>query len=288
MRPALVLMLAVVVCTNGSAAYSDEPRTVTITIRNETPKVEVAPSIEVFGSTPKPFTPTAPGTYQYQFPVSENEWFNTVDIKINWTNSYLNNDATTSDFEQRILLRIRRDFPANFSFPIYFSNDRSQAEMSRLEHEHDDNQQFEVFFRGWQIANYYRDTFGAQHPFTKRAAKSFFYGAVQLAEIPAYFVKMSDDAERFTTEVFGGSSIFSDRANVARAVYWSDLKQIDVYVAKGDCATARMILATFQTFKSEDPAGFNAQYGKEPNVLSEKAILISRKCGITPGSETHG
>jgi hypothetical protein len=283
------VILPLLICTAlSSAACADDPRTVTITIQNRTPSFVASPSIEVFGSEPQPFAVTGPGTYQYKFPVSESDWFNIVDIKIVWANAYTNNDSTRSDFEQRVLLRIRREFPSNFSFPIYFSNDRSQKEMSRLEQEKDANQQFEVFFRGWQISNYYRDTFGPQHAFTKRAAKIFFYGAVQLAETPAYFVKMSDEAEQFMTDAFGGSSSFSDRANVARAVYWSDLKQIDVYVGKGDCATAKMILAAFETLKSEDPNSFSAQYGNDPDVLGEKAILINSKCQATLGPKPSG
>lgn len=274
----VILVTMATLCYGPSQTAFAEARTVTISIQNQTPEFTAAPSIEVFGSSSKPFTTSAPNIYEYKFPVSDSEWFDTVDIKVLWKNAYLNNDGSYKDFDQRVLLRIRRDFPSDFTFPIYFSNDRSQDEMSRLEHERDENEQFEVFFRGQQIATYYRDTFGPQHAFTKRAAKIFFYGAVKLAETPAYFVQMSDDAEQFIVDAFGGSSSYTARAELARSEYWNDLKQVDTYVAKGDCATARMILATFQTFKDEDPKAFAAQYGKEPTVLDDKAIIINSKC----------
>jgi hypothetical protein len=277
MKSSILLLGAILYCT-PQTGHCDEPRIVTITIENRTPTFQAVPTIEIFGSPPKEFTTVDPQTYQYKFPVADDHWFDPVDIAILWKDAFRNGDEAPKDFEQRIELRIRRDFPSDFSFPIYFSNDRSQKEMSRLEHEQDINQQFEVFFRSHQIASYYSDTLGPTHAFTRRAAKILFYAALKLAEKPQYFVAMSNDAERLVTDAYGGSSSFTALANVARSMYWSDLRQVDAYVTKGDCDTARMILAAFETFKSEDPDSFSAQYGKEPNVLDDKAAIINSKC----------
>lgn len=54
---------------------------------------------------------------------------------------------------------------------------------------------------------------------------------------------------------------------------------VDAYVAKGDCSTARLILTTLQILKADEPKAFDAQYGKSPTVLEEKAKLIDIKCG---------
>lgn len=279
----LLTVLSLIALGSTGVADATEARTVTITIMNQTPTVTVVPSIQTLalGSAPVLFTNTTPNTYEYKFPIANDQWFDDVDIDLLWKNAYRNNDATTKDFDERVILRIRRDFPASFSFPIYFSNDRSQDEMSRLEHERDPTQQFEVALRGEQIATYYRDTFSPQHPFAKRAAKIFFYGAIKLAETEPYDVEMNDTAEPFIIAAFGGSSSYSDRAEVAKSKYWNDLSQIDSYAAKGDCSTANLILAAFQAKKEDDPEAFAVQYGKEPNVLDEKAAIINSKCNTT-------
>jgi hypothetical protein len=279
-----VLIVAIVALYSAFAtASSAGTRVVTITIENQSPSFDVLPTIEAFGRPPIQFAKSAqPNTFEYKLTVSENDWFNPVDIKLLWKNAYDKyNGSARIDFDQRILLRIRRDFPDNFSVPVYFSNNRSQPEMLRLENMQDANQQFEVFFRGHQIASYYRDTLGPEHPYTKRAAKFFFFAAVKLAEIKDYFVIMSDTAERFATDAFGNQSGFnySERANLARSFYWVDLRRIDNYVAKGDCSTARLILTTLQILKSDEPKAFDAQYGKSPTVLEEKGKLIDTKCG---------
>jgi hypothetical protein len=269
-----VLVVCVLTLLHGTAGWCGEPRSVTIAIDNQTPDVDVSPSIETFGAPSQLFSKSPSGSYEYRFKVSESEWFNNVDIKIAWKNAYLNNDGTKSDFAQRVSLRLRRDFPDRFVFPVYFANKRSQAELTRLEHEKDIDQQFEVFFRASQIANYYRDTLGAKHALTKRAVKLLFLAAVALAEQKNYFVIMNSDAEQMASESFGDT--YANRANLARSVYWSDLKQIDAYAAKGDCARARLLLNAFEALKSSNPAEFSAQYAGNPNVLEAKALIIAK------------
>lgn len=276
------VILALSLLLPGSV-FAEEARLVTISIENRTPSFEAVPSIEVFGAPAELFTKMPDSKFEYKFKIAEDKWFNIIDIRIVWKDAYLKNDSSKVDWEQTIRLRIRRDFPDKFSFPIYFSNNRSSAELSRLDQQGISTQQFEVFFRSWQIASYYRETAGPQHQFTKTAVRLFFHSAARLAEQPDYFVVMSDDAERMALEAFGtgsGTGI-AERANSARSVYWLDLKQIDKYVAKGDCTTARLLMAAFQALKAEDAAAFNAAYGGAPTVLDEKAKIIAAKCGTS-------
>ena len=269
---------ATVFCLFSHRASSAE-RFVTISIENRTPSIEVDPSIEIFGAAPDSFTKKPPRSFEYKFKISDNEWFNTVNVKILWKAAYeQQKDKPKIDFEQRILLRLRHDFPPKFEFPIYFSNDRSQAEMWRLEHASDINQQFEVYFRGWQIANFYRDTTNPQHPLTKRAAKIFFGGAVKLAEQPDYFVMMSDDAEQMITEAVPGAKEYPDRANLTRSVYWEDARRIDQLVAQGKCDVARILLEALRNRKDAEASRFAARYPQNPTVLDEKAKIIEARC----------
>jgi hypothetical protein len=282
-KSALIVAIVALCSAFATASSADGTRVITITIENHTPSFEVVPIVEAFGRPPIEFNKSAQqNRFEYKLTVSENDWFIPVDIKLLWKNSYDKYDGSAkTDFEQRIVLRMRRDFPGDFLVPVFFSNNRSQSEMLRLENMQDPNQQFEVFFRGHQIASYFSDTLGPQHKYTKRAARFLFFAAVELAETKDYFVFMSDIAKRIATDAFGDQSGFnySERANLARSFYWADLKRIDGYVAKGDCSTARLILTTLQILQAEDPRAFDAQYGKSPSVLEEKGKLIDKKCG---------
>jgi hypothetical protein len=274
------LFLAIaVLCLFGSKAFCDDSRFVTITINNRTPEFELVPSIEVFGQAPEPFLKSGQNTFEYKFQVSNTEWFNTVNIKLLWKGDFQRGDGGPKvDLDQRILLRIRRDFPDNFSFPVFLSNSRTQSEMARLEGMKDINDQFEVYFRSWQITKYYRDTVGSLNPLSKRAAKILFFSAVALAEQPKYFVIMSEDAERFASDAFENDTLYSNRANAARSVYWFDLAQIDGYVRNGDCNTAKILLNAFQSLKDSDSAAFKLRYGGDSKVLDEKGKIVMSKC----------
>lgn len=251
----------------------------TITIENRTPDFELIPSIEVFGSAPKTFLTVSPGVFRHDFQVSEDDWFNKVNIKLLWRQALLTGTEAKVDFEQRLSLRIRNDFPERFSINAYFSNDRSQREMLRLERNGDVNQQFEKYFRGHQIATFYRDTVGADHPLTQRAVNIFFTAAVNLAKEPSYFVIMSDEAEQMAQDTFGaGSQSYGRRATEARSVYWFDLSRIDKYVSKGDCRRANLMLQAFKTLESDDPTAFKARYGSNSKVLAEKSKIVEAKC----------
>jgi hypothetical protein len=258
-------------------AHADEGRTVTITVENETPEFTVVPSIAVFGGESQSFTELKENKFEYKFHVDASEWFNFVDIKIEWKKAFLENDGTKSDFKQRIQLRIRRDFPDAFSVPVFFSNARSNNEMFRLENEQDPTDQFEVFFRAWQIAAYYRKVTGVSSSYAARASQILFYAAVALAEQRDYFVEMSDDAEKFVNDAFGPER-FAARANLARSVYWSDLSEVDKFVAKGDCDTAHLLIQALRVLAGQHPEEFTAQYKNAPNIIDLKDQLIRTKC----------
>ena len=261
----------------ASVVSRAEDRLVTITIENKTPSYEVEPVIEVFGLPPRAFKKNDQNKFEYNFPVSETDWFNLVNITLRWKGAYLKIDGTKSDFEQFIALRIRRDFPDLFSFPVYFSNDRTLAEMDRLKAIRSINGQFEVYFRGGQIAAFYRDTMGPTHKFSKRAAKIFFLAAIALAEQPRYYVVMSDDAEQSIKNAFPDTSSYSDRANVARSVYWFDLKNVDTYIANGKCSYARLLLDALEDLKASNPEAFKARYDNA-GVMKEKRDMIEAHC----------
>jgi hypothetical protein len=282
----LAVIVAIVALYSAfTTASSAATRVLTITIENLTPSFDVVPTIEgAVGDPPIQFVKSAqPNSFEHKLTVSENDWFNEVNIRLLWKNAYDKNllGQPKTDFDQRIRLRIRRDFPESFYVPVYFSNDRSKPEMLRLENMQDATQQFEVVFRGHQIASYYRDTFAPQNPFAQRAANLFFFAAVKLAETKDYVVVMSDAAEKFAKDSFGNQSAinYSDTANRARSWYWADLKRIDGYAARGDCSTARLILTTLQILKAEDPKAFDAQYSKSPTMLEEKGKIIDGRCG---------
>jgi hypothetical protein len=260
-------------------ALCEDVRTVTITVENRTPAFDVVPSIEVFGSPPKPFDKAAQNTYVYKFEVPDSDWFKKVDIHLLWKNDFLTANDKKDDFNQRISLRIRRDFPTNFTFPVFFSNSRSRLEMDRLEALTNINDQFEVFFRSWQILSYYRSVLGGAHALSRRAAKILFYSAIRLAEEPDYFVIMSDVAEKHMVESVMDGAIYSERASQARSVYWFDLKLIDGYVKKGDCGTAQLLLAAFQSLKTEDPVAFKLRFKGDSGVLDQKGIIVAKCAG---------
>lgn len=257
-------------------AYGQSARTATITITNESKQhADVDLTFEAFGNSPQPFTPVPNSNkYELKIPLSAQNWFDTIDIKILWKSAYVSNGNSGADFEQRLVLRLRRDFPDDFSFPVFFSNDRTQKEMGRLENLTDINRQWEVFFRTWQIADYYRNTLGEQSSPAKRVAKDFFWSAVKLAENPRYFVAMSDEAEKFASESVGGSAEFALRANVARSMYWYDVSEIDRLVRSKQCSFADSVLQEFRDLKSQQPDLFRLRYASTPNILDAKAQIV--------------
>jgi hypothetical protein len=271
-----------------SAARAEPARSVTITVENKTPKYVVAPSVEMPGMPPSAFSPIQ-GTnkFEYKFPVSETDWFNHVNIKISWLGAFEKSLAEDKiDFHQYLTLRIRRDFPRDFWVAVYFSNDRTNNEMNSLEKNKNKkslNDQYEVFFRSWQISNYYREARNPKDGAAKRPANDMFYAAVNLAEAGepknyGYVVEMSDTAEQYATESVGGPG-FANLANKARANYWSDLSLVDDYVRKGDCDTAALLLSTFKKLKMQEPGAFSAYFPKTPTAIEEKEKIFTPECG---------
>ena len=149
--------------------------------------------------------------------------------------------------------------------------------MFRLENEKDPPDQFEVFFRGWQIAAYYRKVMGLSHPLTRRASQMFFLASTILAQQPRYYVEMSDEAQQFVDDAFGHDR-FAALAIVARSAYWNDLSQVDKLAADGDCDTARNLMQEFRQRASLSPEEFNAQFARAPTILDLKDELVRQKC----------
>jgi len=274
------LFLAIAVyCCFGNKAFCDDTRLVTITINNGTPEFELLPSIEVFGQAPEPFIKSDSDTFEYKFRVSDKDWFNPVDIKLVWKGDYQRSDGSKGNLNQRISLRIRRDFPDSFSFPVFFSNSRTQSEMARLEGMKNPNDQFEVFFRSWQIAEYFRGTLANTHPLAKRASKLFFFSSVSLAKIPDYVVVVSEYANQFVDDAFNNDPKYTDLYNDLESVYWFDLPKIDGYVKNGNCNTAQMVLNDLERKKDSEPLAFKLRYGDGSKVLDEKNGLVAKCIG---------
>jgi hypothetical protein len=259
-----------------SPTFGDD-RFTTISIINQTPEFQVAPSIEIFGQPAAPFVEQSTNNFSFRFKLADDEWFDIADIKLHWKDAYQNNDGTKSSFDQRIQLRLRYPFPPNFTFNIYFSNKRSQVEMSRLEHQIDDNQQWENYFRGWQIADYYRKTNDPQYPLAQRASWIFFNAADQLAEKKDYFVVMSPDAIAFEQEAFKDTKNVLPRINTAKSAYWEDLPWVDKLLP-ANCSVARILLTDLQAQKIKEPDLFTMRYPSAPNVLNEKMTIVNSKC----------
>jgi hypothetical protein len=254
-------------------------RFTTISIINQSPDFEVSPSIQIFGQPPAGFVEAPRNNFSYQFKLADDEWFDIADINLVWKRAYINNDNSKSDFNQRIQLRFRYRFPQNFAFPVYFSNKRSQAEMLRLEQQLDPNQQWENFFRGWQIAHYYRNTNGPQYPLAQRASWMFFNAADALAEAKYYYVVMSDDAIKFEQDAFGDArtAIVTPRINDAKSAFWEDLSRVEGLIP-GNCPVARILLTELQKAKDNEPNLFALRYPSAPNTLDEKLVLVNSKC----------
>ncbi|MBI4595918.1 MAG: hypothetical protein HY730_06005 [Candidatus Tectomicrobia bacterium] len=279
MKPLVMMTLALFfIPTNFAGASTASERLVSILISNQTPTYTLSPLIEVFGADAVPFKKKSDTVFVHQFKVSQDDWFNKVNVKVVWKDAYLDTDKKKSDLEQWIILRVRRDFPDKFSILVYFGNNRSRDELTRLEGLSGVNEQFQVYFRAGQIVQFFRQSLGPQDALTKRAAKLWFWSAVKLAEEPKYFVIMSDEAERVAIEAYGGSSGLAERANAARSMYWYDLDEIDNYLARGDCATAKLILMEFKKLMDNAPNIFKIRYGKTPDVLQMKEQRIVQKC----------
>jgi hypothetical protein len=182
------------------------------------------------------------------------------------------------DFEQRIVLRIRQDFPTSYTVPVFFSNDRTGSEILRLENERDKHDQFETFFRSWQIAQFYRETLGERSKYANRASHRLFFAAVDLAEQPQYFVEMSDDAVRFVEEATGDTTSWKQRANAAKALYWADLPLVGDFVNKNDCTKARELLAEFRSLKSNEPIYYGIHFAAQTGILDDVGKIVGAKC----------
>lgn len=257
-----------------------EERYSTITIKNESRTFNLIPTIEIFPDGPQPITESGPNTFQYRFRLSESNWFNDANIKLTWKDAYKKNDGTTMDFSQRVVLRLRYSFPETYAVRAFFSNDRSQNEMFRLEHLIDENDQWEKYFRGWQIAGYYRETSGLVHPLSRRAAKIFFEAADYLAEnTKDYIVKMSNDAITLEHESVGSTPIIESRINAANSAYWEDLER--VYKLTNwpqNCVEAKLLLTDLEVRKTREPDLFTIRYPKKPAAFELAKQHVDSKC----------
>jgi hypothetical protein len=257
-------------------SYADDRYSI-ITVKNETPNFKLVPTIEIFGSGTYTFSENREsGAFEYRFKLSETGWFNKADIKLLWKDAYINNDGSKTDFPQRVELRLRYSFPPSFPIRAYFNNDRSQSEMFRLEHLSDDNDQWDKFFRGWQIAAYYRATNGLQHPLSQRATTIFFDAADRLAaNIEDYIVVMSPDAITFASEAFKMTPGLAKRINNAKSVYWEDLPRL-YDLANNNCTAARILERDLRKAKSKEPELLKLRGGMRWPRLSEQIFRIDK------------
>jgi hypothetical protein len=277
MRQVVSCLVGAAALACGFAVSADPDKVIRITVENKTPAYQLQPFIEAVGVQSEAFANPSPNKFEYVLRVSDKDWFHPLAIVVVWKDAYATPDSKKSDLEQRIELRLRRRFPPNYYFPVYFSNDRSQDEMTRLEYARQVTQQFEVYFRSHQIATFYRGTLGPTHALTKRAAKLFFWSAIQLAETPEYFVNVSYEAEKFMTDAFGAKE-FSERATTARSMYWHDLRQVDAFVANGECQDALLIMQALQQRKDESPAEYAERFAANPSTFDEKVRKVAAKC----------
>lgn len=275
------IITAVTLAISSIQVMAQEHKTRRITIENSTPNFSVVPTIEIFGKPPETFLGITEGKFEKNFTVAESDWYIPAKIKLAWKRVGTNDDGTMSDFDQRIELRIRKSFPDEYYFKVFYSNDRSQREMRRLENKKDIEDQFEVFFRGIQIARYYRDSLGPKHPLTRRAAKIAFDAAVMLAEYPRYYVVMSDEAESMAANAHEGEEKewFKRRAEEARSVYWFDLLNVDEYLKNGKCNHAQSMILTLKSKRDLEPKLYKRRFDANPDYLDNKAMSVQSKCG---------
>jgi hypothetical protein len=278
--PLFPLLVACLVC--GSASGQD--KFVTINIENQSPEFKLEPTVVLPSGEFGVFQDAGSNKYSYSFKLLESDWFNTADINITWKNAYLNADFSQFDFVQRAELRLRYDFPKDYTMPVFFSNDRTEKEIDRLDAITDKLQQWQPFFRAWQIADFYSKT-SPLHRLARRSATRFLFAADVLAERdmppPQFIVIMSEDAVRFAQNSKVITPALQKRIDTANSAFWEDLPSLDKIAQRGDCAIARSLLAFLQREKRDRPELFRLRYPKEPDALEQKKSIVDAKCPST-------
>jgi hypothetical protein len=275
-----------VLCVVACAATAGD-RTVTLILENKS-NFEVSITIPPApNEQPKtfPVSQSSPKRFEYQHNLPDGRWFNRVPITITWNNANLRNNVALASWDQQIVLRMRRDFPKEFYLPIFFSNDRTQSEMDRLERHIDSNNYVklaELFLRGGQIADFYWTTVGPQNSYTRRATWLSFLGSVQLAEFRDYFIEVSDEitsmAEKAHENIPSKKEFILDRAQKARSVYFEDVNWIGRLIDEKDCKGARVLLDSLRQMKEREGKFFELRFPKAPNLLEEKEQLVTLRC----------
>jgi hypothetical protein len=234
------------------------------------------------------FTNKTPKEFEYDLKLSDREWFYRVPITIIWLDAYVSHGKPLREYRQRIVLRMRRDIPAPplYKFKMYFSNDRSDEEMRRLEKNIDTSDGdllSELYLRGQQIAEFYSDAPGAGPALKRRAAQLWYEGAIQLAELPRYFVEVSEDAVRLARQTKVDPAGIDKRVVDAQSMYWEDLELVEKMIDDGNCDGATVMLAALRDRKNKEKVYFDARKRTKrtsDELLEETERTLTRRCSV--------
>jgi hypothetical protein len=262
---------------NIGAAFGKDQRSVTIVIQNRS-ESDLSPSIRLDSGQSLSFTNESSNTFKANYVIDSDRWFNIVNISLLWKSAYLRSDHMKSDLEQHFSLRLRRTFPDTIVIPVFFSNDRTMKEIARLEELTGDDQQYEAFFRLWQIAQFYRETFTKKHEMTRAAAAEFFKAAEKLARRSKHFLIMNEEATRFAIEAFETERTWAVKADTAGGLYWEDLSIAGDFAKKGNCEMAMQIVEELLTLKSAEPNRFNLAFPNQPTAFEDQSKFVNQKC----------
>jgi hypothetical protein len=254
---------------------------VTISVQNHNPEFKLVPTVVLPSGDLGVFKDAGSNLFSYSFKLLESDWFNVADVSLTWKDAYLNPDNSHSDFPQRAELRLRYDFPKDYTIQAYFSNNRTEKEIDRLDAITDQLQQWEPFFRGWQIADFYSKSNPLQR-LAKRSATRFLFAADVLAERqtppPTYIVIMSDDAIRIGQNSKVITPALQKRIDAAKSAFWEDLPHIDKLVQRGQCTVAQSFLMFLQDEKRDHPDLYALRNPAAPDLLDQKKMILNSKC----------
>ncbi len=240
------------------------------------------------------FTKQPLNEFKYTLTLTDTDWFYRVPVTIIWKNAFLrpgSHAKPEKEYRQWIVLRLRRDrpIPPNFRFKMYFSNDGSLEEMHRLETNanlvtKDGDLLSELYLRGQQIADYYREAPGASLSLKRYAAQLWFEGAIQLAELPLYYVEVSEEAAKLARQFNVASAVdVNKRVLDANSMYWEDLGLVNDLINEGNCDGARTLFVALKDRKVREKNYFDAR--KQAKRTSESELentgqTLSARCPL--------
>lgn len=279
----VVLLLALGAAFLSSDSAFSEDRFVTINVQNHNPEFKLVPTVVLPSTGDIGVFKEEAGSnlFSYDFKLLQSEWFDVADIILTWNGAYLNPDNSQSNFTQRVELRLRYDFPRAYTVHAYFSNNRTEKEINRLDAITDPLQQWEPFFRSWQIADFYSKS-NPLLRLAKRSAARFLFAADVLAEResppPPYIVVMSEDAILFAQQSNVITPVLQSRIDTARSAFWEDLPHVDTLVQRGNCAVAKSFLSFLQNEKLQHPELYALRNPGASDLLDQKKTMVNSKC----------